>query len=162
VLLALAAACSWAPGERGDDEPLRLHAQVVRSAHDTVRWATPALARFCRDGRSLLLEGASERGNGVLVLVRFGDSLDAGPFPLLLLGDSLSPRGAAVAVRYMTNDVSHGFTLDSGAVELQPARHALGAHVRGTGVETAVRVALDAEYTGVPLASDSVPCGFQP
>ena len=25
-----------------------------------------------------------------------------------------------------------------------------------------LRVALDAEYAGVPLASDSVPCGFQP
>jgi hypothetical protein len=135
---------------------------VVRSEGDTVRWAAPAVARPCRDGRSLLLEGASERGDGVLVLVRYGDTLDAGPFPLLLLGDSLSPRGAAVAVRYMTNDVSHGFTLDSGVVELRPARDAFGARVHGTGVDNAVQVELDAEYAGVPLTSDSVPCGFQP
>jgi hypothetical protein len=135
---------------------------VVRSDHDTIRWATPAVARPCRDGRSLLLEAASERGDGVLVLVRYGDTLDAGPFPLLLLGDSLSPRGAAVAVRYMTDDVSHGFTLDSGVVELRPARDALGARVHGTGVESAVRVELDATYADVRLAADSVPCGFQP
>jgi hypothetical protein len=161
-LLALGAACSWAPAERGDDEPLRLHAQVVRSEGDTVRWATPAVARRCRDGRSLLLEAANEQGSGVLVLVRYGDSLDAGPFPLLLLGDSLSPRGAAVAVRYMTNDVSRGFALDSGRVELRPGPDALGARVRGTGLEGTVRVTVDAEYDGVPLASDSVPCGFRP
>jgi hypothetical protein len=135
---------------------------VVRAQRDTVRFATPAVARPCRGGRSLLLEGASELGQGVLVLIRYGDALDAGPYPLLLLGDSISPRGADVAVRYVTGEQSHGFALDSGTVELRPGRDSVGARVLGTGLEGRARVALDAEYSGLPFAADSVPCGFQP
>ncbi len=162
------AASRLVPRREGGADPARLHATVVRPAPpappapapDTIRFAVPALARRCQDGRSLLLEGAGERGEGVLVLLRYGDTLAAGRFPLLLLGDSITPRGAAVAVRYMTSDVAHGLALDSGAVELQPTRDSVGARVRGTGLEGAVRVAVDAAYAGLRFAADTVPCGF--
>jgi hypothetical protein len=133
---------------------------VVRAQRDTVRFATPAVARPCRGGRSLLLEGASELGQGVLVLVRFGDSLDSGTIPLVLLGDTITPRGADVAVRYMMEDASHGFALDSGGVELRPTRDSVGARVHGTGLENGMPMALEAEYAAVPFAADTVPCGF--
>jgi hypothetical protein len=134
----------------------------VHPAPDTVRFAVPAVAHRCSDGRSLLLEGAGERGNGVLVLLRHGDSIAPGSFPVLAPGDSLTPRGAAVAVRYMKGDVAYGLALDSGAVELTAASGSLDARVRGSGLETAVRMALDAEFTGLPLATDTVPCRVQP
>lgn len=160
MVLALgAAACG---GRGAGDEPLRLRATVVHPAPDTIRFAVPAAAQRCGDGRSLLLEGAGERGNGVLVVLRYGDSIALGSFPLLALGDSLTPRGAAVAVRYMKGDVAHGLALDSGAVDLTAARDSLAARVRGSGLEGAVRIALDAAFTGLPLATDTVPCRFQP
>lgn len=110
----------------------------------------------------MLLEGAGGRGDGVLVLLRYGDSLASGSFPLLAVGDSLIPRGAVVAVRYMKGDVAHGVALDTGAVELTAARDSLAARVRGSGLENAVRIALDAAFTGLPFATDTVACRFQP
>lgn len=155
----------------GDDAPLRLRATVVHPPPssavppDTIRFAVPAVAHRCGDGRSLLLEGAGERGNGVLVLLRFGDSLAPGVFPLTALGDSQTPRGAAVAVRYMVRDVAHGFALDSGAVELlesRGGRDSVAARVGGAGLENAVRATLEAEYTAVPVAADTVSCRYRP
>lgn len=164
VLLALGAACGPAAGPEGG-EPARLHATVVRPASrppapDTVRFAVPALARRCGDGRSVLIEGASERGNGVLVLLRYGDSLAGGTYPVVTLGDSITPRGASVAVRYMMRDVAHGVALDTGAVDLE-AMDSLGARVGGSGLDGAVRVVLTAEFVGVPFAADTVSCRFQ-
>lgn len=155
VLAVLGVACGGGT-EAGGAEPLRLRATVGHPYADTVRFALPAVARRCADGRSVLLEGASERGNGVLVLLRAGDS--PGSFPLLAFGDSTTPRGARVAVRYMTRDVAHGFTLDSGVVEVTVSGAALGARVRGTGLEGGTRATLNAEYTGVSFAPAAVSC----
>jgi hypothetical protein len=139
----------------------------VRPEHDTIHFAAPAAALGCSDGRSLLLQGAGEHGNGVLVRLRYSDSLGPGSFPLMALGDSITPRGANVAVRYMKGDVAHGLALDSGGVDLTATGDALAARVRGSGLEGGVRVAVDAAYAGVPLpppppTGDTVPCRFQP
>ena len=155
MVLVLGVACGGG-AEAGGAEPLRLRATVGHPYADTVRFAVPAVARRCADGRSVLLEGAGERGDGVLVLLRGGDSL--GSFPLLAFGDSTTPRGARVAVRYMTRDVAHGFTPDSGVVEVTVRGEALGARVRGTGLEGGTRARLDAEYTGVAFAPAAVSC----
>jgi len=115
-----------------------------------------------------LVQGADERGNGALVRLRFGDSLASGPVPLIAFGDSITPRGANAAVRYMKGDVAHGFSLDSGAVDLTATGRsdgaALAARVRGSGLESGVRVAAEVTYAGVPRPSamDSVSCRFQP
>jgi hypothetical protein len=97
-------------------------------------------------------------------MVRYGDSLTAGRFPLIAIGDSLTPRGANAATRYMKGDVAHGVALDSGAVDLTAAGAALGARVRGSGLEGSVRVAVEATYDGVPRPTpgDTVPCRFMP
>jgi len=165
VILALAAAC-------GGDQSPSLRATVVRPPHDTIHFSVPAVAHRCsdggREGRSLLVQGADERGNGALVRLRLGDSLASGPVPLIALGDSITPRGANAAVRYMKGDVAHGFSLDSGAVDLTATGRregaALAARVRGSGLESGVRVAAEVTYAGVPRpsATDSVPCRFQP
>jgi len=131
---------------------------------DTLRFAVPASAHHCTDGRALLLEAADQHGNGMLVLLRYGDSLRPGPVPLLALGDSLTPRGANVAVRYMKTDVAYGVSLDSGSVEVTAAGAVIAAHVRGSGLEGGARVGVDAVYGGVPRppADDTVPCRYQP
>lgn len=110
----------------------------------------------------MLLEGVSERGYGALVLLRYGDSLIAGTYPLLATGDSL-PR-AHVAARYLTGEVPHGFALDSGGVDVSVrADRRLDARVTGTGLEGTVRLELDAEYRGValPAPGDTVACDPQ-
>jgi hypothetical protein len=157
VILALAVAC-------GGDRSPSLRATVLRPQHDSVSFAVPAVARACSDARSLLLEGADEHGNGVLVRLRYGDSLVPGPFPLIALGDSITPRGASVAVRYMKGDVAHGLALDSGAVDLTTTGDALTARLHGSGLEGGVRVATDAAYVGVrrPSSADTISCRSQP
>ena len=124
----------------------------------------PATAHHCSGGRALLFEAADQRGNGMLALLRYGDSLRPGAIPLIALGDSLTPRGANVSVRYMKSDVAYGISLDSGSVELTKIGDAVDARVRGSGLEGGVRVSVDAAYAGVPqpAGGDSVPCRYQP
>lgn len=131
---------------------------------DTVTFTVPAAAHRCSGGPSLLLQAADERGNGVLVVLRRGDSLATGTFPLIAIGDSITRPGANVAVRYMKVDMAHGVSLDSGAVELTATGDALAARVQGSGLEIGVRVGVEATYTAVPVpaSGDTVPCRFQP
>jgi len=137
---------------------------VVRPPKDTIRFEAPAGARRCSDGpgrAGLLLQG-STGGNGVILWLRAGggDSLAAGPWPLLQRGDTVSPRGATVAVRYMLNEVAHGLPLDSGAVEVRQTGGVVTVVARGTGLETmaAGRVALEVAFDAVPLETVTVSC----
>ena len=155
VVVVVGVACGGGT-EAGSTEPLRLRATIRQPYGDTVRFAVPAVARRCADGRSVLLEGAGERGDGVLVLLRAAEP--SGSFSLLTFGDSTTPRGARVAVRFMTREVAHGFALDSGVVEVTVRGAALDARVRGAGLDGATRVSLDADYTGVSFAPAAASC----
>jgi hypothetical protein len=157
MVLALATACGG-----GDPSSPSLRATVVRPDPDTLRFEVPAAALRCSNGNAVLLQGADERGSGVLVRLRYRDSLVAGVFPFIALGDSIAPRGANVAVRYMKGDVAHGLALDSGAVDLTTTGDTLAARVRGSGLEASVRVAVDASYTPMPLSADTTPCRYLP
>jgi hypothetical protein len=160
VIVALAVSCGG--GGMSAGEPARLQATVARPLFDTLHFAVPAAAHHCAGRKALLLEAANEQGNGVLVLLRYGDSLGVGPVPLIALGDSITPRGANVAVRYMKGDIAHGVSLDSGVVDLTAAGDVLAARVRGSGLETGQRIFVDATYAGVrrPSPGDTVPCGY--
>lgn len=160
MIVALGVACSGAG--TAADEPVRLRATIVRPHADTVAFAVPAAAHRCSGGPSLLLQATDERGNGVLALLRRGDSLATGSFPLIALGDSITPRGANVAVRYMLVDMAQGLSLDSGAVDLTATDEALTARVQGSGLEGGARVKVEATYAGIPLPppGDTVPCRF--
>jgi len=141
----------------------RLRARIARLPHDTVSFEAAASSRHCGRSRfpSLLLTG-TERGNGVLVLLRPGDSLATGQLPLLARADSTSERGAIVVARYMVGESAHGVMLDSGAVSVTRAVgvDVLTASVRGSGAEAAGagRVGLEASFESVRLGSDTVPC----
>jgi len=159
VLALMGAACGHAPEQVG-----RVRALVARPHNDTIRFEAPARAKRCSGGTGragLLLQGSSE-GNGVVVWLRGSrpDSPTGGPWPLVQRGDTVSPRGASVGVRYMMNEVAHGLALDSGAVDVRETGGVITVVARGTGIETAVggRVALEASFDSVPLETDTVSC----
>ena len=165
MLALLGAACGSASEQAG-----RVHARVIRPPKDTIRFEAPARARRCHRGTgngALLLQGSSE-GNGVVVWLREGgsraDSQAGGAWPLLQRGDTVSPRGATVGVRYMMGDVPHGLPLDSGAVEVRRADGVLTVVARGTGLDVtaAGRVGLEASFDAVPLETDTVSCRPRP
>ena len=158
-LALLGAACGRKP------EPTsRVRAFVARPHQDTIRFEVPAGAKRCSSASGawgLLLQG-SRGGNGVVVWLRGrgADALAPGPWPLLQRGDSVSPRGATVGVRYMASDVAHGLVLDSGAVVVRDTGRIVALVARGAGLEPAAggRVALEASFDAVPLEADTVSC----
>lgn len=135
-----------------------VRAIVTRPPKDTVRFTAPARASRCNAGPGLLLQG-STGGNGVAIWLRSPDSSASRPWPLLQRGDTVSPRGATVGVRFVVGDVAHGLSLDSGSVAVVGAASALTVMASGTGLEGAAgRVAVQATFAAVPVGPDTVPC----
>ena len=121
--------------------------------------------RHCRAPRAALVFEAVSGGNGLLVLLRAPDSAASGDFPVLGVRDTVTVRGAVVAVRYMTGEMPHGYALDSGSVSVTESPGSFGLRVLGSGLETpgAIRPFLDATFEGVvrntaPTPGDTVPC----
>jgi hypothetical protein len=100
----------------------------------------------------------------VVAWLRTGDTVASGAWPVLQRGDTMSPRGATVAVRYMVKDLPHGVTLDSGSVAVRRNGGVLTVVARGVGLESAItgRVSLEASFDAVPIGADSVPCRPRP
>lgn len=146
------------------DEPLRLEVTVAFPPRDTIRFALPAATRRCTDGRSLLLEGVSPQGTGVLVRLHHGDSLIAGPYTITAPGDSITVPGAQVAVRYLIREVPHGFAIDSGSVQVERRGDAITTHIVGSGIENAIRQHAWVDFRDLPSAppTDTVPCRYAP
>ena len=162
-MLLFAAACGGARRERRGT----LQASVVRPppSHDTVRFTAPAVAHRCGRGGAggIVIEGVAG-GNGVLLWVRSADSVGDGEYPPLPRGDSTTPRGAMVAVRWAPReDDARGVTLDSGTVAVTRTSGGFGAVARGSGLEPVAgqRVSLDIAFAGVPLVADTVSCAVQ-
>jgi hypothetical protein len=110
-----------------------------------------------------LLEAVSPEGSGVLVRLHFRDSLVSGSYPVLAPGDTTAP-GAVVTVRYLLRDASHGFFFDTGAVQVRLEAGKVAGHIQGSGTETGIHTPTRIDYHDVPLplATDTVPCGFEP
>lgn len=106
-----------------------------------------------------MLQGASG-GDGVVVWLRTPDSIASGPWPLLQRGDTVTPRGAFVAVRYSVADYAHGTPLDSGTVRVTLQAGAVTVVARGSGLDAAGggRLAVGARFDAVPLAADTISC----
>jgi hypothetical protein len=160
--------CAGAPPAPDASDGGRAQAVIARPAgQDTIRFAIPVVLRHCRSPRPGLLFEAVGGGNGLLVWLR-GEGVDSstsGEFPILGVRDTVTPRGAVVAVRYLTGELAHGYALDSGSVNVTASPGRLGLRVLGSGLETpgAFRPLLDAALDSValvasPSAGDSVPC----
>jgi hypothetical protein len=125
-----------------------------------VRFEAPARARRCSGSRGgVLVQGASG-GNGVAVWLRTPDSIASGPWPLLQRGDTVTPRGASVGVRYSVGDYAHGTPLDSGAVRVTRTGGVVSLVARGSGLDAVGggRLAVEATFNAVPLAADTISC----
>ena len=138
----------------------RLRAEVHRVGIDSARFEAAATARRCGSGHGVVLEAAA-RGNGLLVWLRFPDSLTAGAYPPLGRADSTIPRGAVTVVRWMQGDVAHGIVLDSGAVTVTPQAGHLTVRAQGSGLEYvgARRASVDAVFDQVVVAAETTGCG---
>jgi len=160
----LAGCASSDTGRDGPQDPgravVRMHGVVKR---DSVRFDLPLAVNQCGSGRGWLFHGAA-RGQGVLAWVRAAGAIDTGSYPLITRGDSVTPRGATVAIRYVTGDISHGLIVDTGMLQISAARPPINARVRGVGLEPKEAEQFEVEVTvsGVPAVGDTVTCRVQP
>lgn len=160
LLFAAFAACRN-PAEPHGTGRVRL---TVQGTADTVRFEVPVIAQRCAGSGDVLVSGARE-GQGVLLLFRSaGVAIDTGSYALLTRADSTASRGSIAAIRFSIGPVSHGLTVDEGAVRVSRTTPTLDAEVRGHGVETGTATQRTAEFVleGVPFAPDSAFCRSQP
>jgi hypothetical protein len=144
-----------------------VHAVLTRQGKDTLRIDAPARAFRCTGPRAqigggLLLEGVNG-GNGVVVWLRTPDPITVGAWPVLQRGDTLTPRGATVGVRFLIGEAAHGAPLDSGMVWVTRADSAVALVARGSGTEalSSTHMAVVATFDAVPLGPDTVSCRSQ-
>ena len=138
--------------------PLRLDAMIAFPPKDTIRLALPATSSWCSDGHSLLLEALHPEGSGVLVLMRYRDSLTSDSLPIVLPDDTAAVPAAIVGIRFFVHDTPRGYSLDSGRVHLQRQGNNIRVSAAGIGVESAIRIRAQLESRDVPLGTDTVPC----
>jgi len=141
-----------------------LHVTVVRPPRDTLQFRTHAQAHGCGPGRGVLIQG-TWGGYGALLAARSAGNGMGGEYPLLTRGDTTTPRGAFVGVRFMLrSDDARGVTLDSGRVSITRTARGIDALASGSGVDPADarRVVVVASFTAVPLGPDSTNCAVAP
>jgi hypothetical protein len=150
-------------GDAADDAPpgQRLDATVAFPPRDTARFSVPATAHGCTDGRTILVEGVSPEGYGVLLRLHYRDSLVTGSYPVVTPGDSTTV-GAVVAVRYSMRETPRAFFFDSGAVRIRRSGDKISGTANGSGTETGIRTPTRIQYEDValPARTDTVTCSF--
>jgi len=138
--------------------PLRLDAMVAFPPKDTIRLSLPANTRWCSDHRSLLIESLSPEGSGVMLRLRYRDSLTSDSFPIVLPSDTTTVPAVVVGIRFFTQDTPRGYALDSGRVHVHREGNTLRVEGGGVGVESAIRIRAHLESQDVPIGTDTVPC----
>lgn len=129
---------------------------------DTIRLSLPATSAWCSDGRSLLIESLSPEGSGVLVRLRFRDSLGSDSVPIVIPDETTAVPAAVVGIRFFVHDTPHGYSLDSGSVRVQRDGSAIRITGAGVGVENAIRIRAQVESRDIPIGTDTVPCSPAP
>jgi hypothetical protein len=141
---------------------LRLDATIAFPPKDTVRLSLPASTSWCSDRRALLLESLSPEGSGVLVRLRYRDSLTSDSLPIVIPDDTTTVPAAVVGIRFFLHDTPRSYSLDSGTVRVHRTGRTIAVIGAGTGVESAIRIRARLEARDVPLGTDSVPCAYAP
>lgn len=118
--------------------------------------------RHCSDRRSVLLEAVSPEGSGVLLRLRYRDSLVSDSFPIVMPDAIAAVPGAIVVVRYFLRDAPHGIVLDSGTARVTRERRRISARIEGSALENAIRQRARIEFRDVPFSTDTVPCTYEP
>jgi hypothetical protein len=109
-----------------------------------------------------LVESLTPEGSGVLVHLRYRDSLISDSFPILLPGDTSVATSAVVALRFFLHDTPHSYTLDSGRVYVRRTGESISVRGTGVGVESAIRIRARLESRDIPIGRDSVSCNYTP
>ena len=141
---------------------LRLDATIAFPPKDTFQFSLPATTAWCKNGRSLLVESLNPEGSGVLLRLRYRDSLTSDSFPILMPGDTSAATGAVVALRFFQHDTPRSYTLDSGRVYLRRTGDAIRVSGIGVGVESAIRIRAQIVSRDIPIGPDSVSCNHTP
>lgn len=143
---------------------LRLDATIAFPPDDTIQFSLPATTMWCKGGagHSLLIESLTPEGSGVLVRLRYPDSLTSDSFPILLPGDTSVATSAVVAVRFFQHDTPRSYALDSGRVQVRRSDDAISVKGTGVGVESAIRIRAQIESRDIPIGRDSVSCNYTP
>jgi hypothetical protein len=149
-------------GAAADDaREAQLDATVAFPPRDTARFSVPAIAHGCTDGRTILIEGVSPEGYGVLLRLHYRDSLVTGSYPVVTPGDSTTV-GAVIAVRYPMRETPRAFFFDSGAVRIRRSLDRISGTANGSGTESGIRTPTRIQYEDValPARTDTVTCSF--
>jgi hypothetical protein len=138
-----------------------MYVRIQRPTKDSTVFTATDAVHFCRRGGVLF--DAVAGANGVLAWVRSPTPLTTGSFPLLGRGDSLTPRGAIVAVRFIWHDVAHGFPVDSGTLTLTAAGRWYRGRIQGSGSDLgiAMRGTVDITIDSISARPDTLACGAQ-
>jgi hypothetical protein len=153
-----AAACTSEPVA----PPPSVKAAVLRTT-DTVHFEARAAVYRCEGAKGVLFE-AIGAGSGLLVWVRDPRDSIVDTFAVIGVRDSLTRRGAVVAVRYVAEAVPYTVSLDSGTVVVARAdsggARGAGVTIRGSGLDVrgGVRTAVDASFDALPPPIDSTAC----
>jgi len=152
ALLLLCCACAGSGGGR-------LTGRLARPRAPVQHFNLDARAKPCRGGHGVLVEAASSDGTGVLLWLR-DDSLSAGEFLLRVATDTTAGRAATGSLRYMTGDIGHGATLDSGLVRVTSGPPRLAGDIVARGVEMAgaLHITFDGHFSDIALTSDTTTC----
>lgn len=131
-----------------------LAATIIRRT-DTVTFELPVALHRCDDRSDVLLQGLRS-GDGVLLLLRAGDSL-TGVLPIVGYRDTITRPAAVVAIRYYRENVVHAFSLDSGAVTITDSGGSRSVAVAGSGMEVAlgVRSSAAVRIASLPAPAES-------
>lgn len=158
AFLAGVTACRWG----GGSTPALLRVRIFRGPKDSTVFNAPAVVHACRGGGALI--DAVELGNGVLVWIKSTGAPAPGPHPLLARGDSTTPNGAVVALRFVQHDAPHGFDLDSGSLTLSSAGAWYRGRVQGAGTDLtlATRTSVAITIDSLQTRPDTVACGAKP
>ena len=147
----------------GDD---RVSVRVQYTPRDSTPFAAAARFHRCSGaGRGFVLDG-TDKGNGILVWLRTPDSTAAGTYQILSRWDTMTARGAVVAIRFVIGDAAHGLALDSGTVVATAARGAAGgvsAQIVGAGLEAedGRKVHAEARFGATAMGPDTLNCAAQ-
>jgi len=153
--------CACAPADPVQPV-LRLDATIAFPPKDTIQLSLPATTAWCKNGRSLLVESLNPEGSGVLVRLRYRDSLTSDSFQIVMPDDTSAATGAVVALRFFQHDTPRSYTLDSGRVHVRRTGDAISVSSIGAGVESAIRIRAQIVSRDIPIGRDSVSCSYAP
>lgn len=138
-----------------------MRVRIDRGPKDSTLFTAASVAHPCRGGGVLL--DAVDGPNGVLAWVKTPSppAPGAGSYPLLGRADTSTPRGAVVAVRFISHEVAHGFPVDSGTLVLSSAGTWYRGRIQGAGTDlgSATRGTVDITIDSVRPRADTIACG---